>query len=162
MRVHLRFTEKDRDLCRWRRSVKPNMLSYYITQILLSEIREEVAYLPTAIKASADASPCDANLILKEDAVEAYISAIPRYKRNGTIKRIIRKHLQAQHLASEMVVVQSDNSGKLPAQSAPAIPPVPKPAPKPKEKKAEVPKNDYVESEEDRAAILALIAMGGE
>lgn len=162
MRVHLRFTEKDRDLCRWRRSVKPNMLSYYITQILLSEIRGEVAYLPVSIKTSADASPCDANLILKDEAVEAFISAIPRYKRNGTIKRIIRKHLQAQHLASEMVVVQSDNSGKLPTQSAPVIEPVSKPAPKPKEKQTEIPKNDYVESEEDRAAILALIAMGGE
>ena len=96
MRVHLRFSEKDIDLCRWRHSLKKNVLTHYIRQILLSEIRGEIAYLPAATRLSTNSDSCNIFMILKEKDIEDYLLSIPQYKRNSTIKRIIRKHLQAQ------------------------------------------------------------------
>lgn len=33
LRVHLRLNETDRDLCRWRHSIRCNMLTSYVSQI---------------------------------------------------------------------------------------------------------------------------------
>lgn len=58
-RLHLRLTEKDRDLCRWRHSVKNKMLTYYICQILTAEMRGEIAFLHGFKGMSANDEPCD-------------------------------------------------------------------------------------------------------
>ena len=96
MRVHLRFTEKDTDLCRWRHSVKRNMLSYYLNQIMLAEINGKIAFILNSASVSVDSSPCDVTWRINNDEIEDYLLQIPSYKRNGQIKEIIRKHLNAQ------------------------------------------------------------------
>lgn len=50
MKVHLRLTEKDVDLCRWRHSVKKRMFTYYVSQILLSEMRWGDSVSPHRLK----------------------------------------------------------------------------------------------------------------
>lgn len=160
MRVHLRFSEKDVDLCRWRHSIKKRMFTYYVKQILLSEMRGEIAYVPNSLNVSADDSPCNIFMNIPEADVEEFICSIPEQKRNITIKRIIRKQLQAQECRLDRnVVYQGDIQVKEPVKRKTSEP----------KKKQDVPEapnvisqSSYTESEEDRDAILALIAMSGE
>lgn len=161
MRVHLRLSEMDPDLCRWRHSVKKRMITYYIRQILLSEMRGEIAYIPTSWNVSATAKPCEVYMNFKDDEIETFLAAIPSYKRNGTIKRIIRKHLQAQVYRPDKAVVYQEEQSKQPRGVSANRKTEKVPLNEP-EQIPEKPIKEYVESEEDRAAILALIAMSGE
>ena len=63
MKVHLRLTEKDVDLCRWRHSIKHGMMTYYVGQILLAEAQGKIAYLPTAFDLSEKKDPCDVYMV---------------------------------------------------------------------------------------------------
>lgn len=161
MRVHLRFSEKDRDLCRWRHSIKRNMLTYYICLILRAEIVGKIAFIPELDSLSPDVSPCDVFMIINDPEIVKFIISIPEYKRNSKIKFIIRKHLHSQIRAIDNVWQYEGNAtADAPQEKSPV-------ESKPKELIVEkIPKENnqpkYVESEEDRAAILALIAMGGE
>lgn len=161
MRVHLRFTEKDRDLCRWRHSIKRKMLTYYICQILRAEIAGKIAFIPEPDSFSSDTSSCDVFMKINDSEIENFIISIPEYKRNSKIKFIIRKHLHSQMNATDNVYQFKNNEPTDAPMNKPTKSkqlnqtPVENTPPKTKQKQ-------YVESEEDRAAILALIAMGGE
>lgn len=161
MKVHLRLSEKDVDLCRWRHAVKNRMITHYIRQILFSEIRGEIAYLPNAMSLSTKADPCEVYMNFTDPQIVEYLLSFPAYRRNATLKRLIRKHLQAQLRQSERPVVyqttveiksEAGKSHRSPQKEPPKVL-----APVRSE-----PKREIVESEEDRAAILALIALGGE
>lgn len=163
MRVHLRLTEKDVDLCRWRRSLKRRMITYYVSQILFCEIRGEIAYLPTSFSVSASGEPCEVYMEFTDPQIVEYLSGFPEFKRNATLKRIIRKHLQLQKSQPKNYMVYQSEPEDLPfvKKAAPqkkvrTAPPVIKKPIQPE------PRKEIVESDEDRAAILALIAMGGE
>lgn len=161
MRVHLRFTEKDRDLCRWRHSIKRNMLTYYICQILRAEIAGKIAFIPEPDSFSPDTSSCDVFMKINDPEIENFVISIPEYKRNSKIKFIIRKHLHSQMKATDNVYqfeskVDADLPRGKPTESSQTKKEIIEEAPKEKVQK------QIVESEEDRAAILALIAMGGE
>lgn len=163
MYLHLRFTEKDMDLCRWRHSVKKQMLSHYVCQILMAELKKEIAYIPNALSHSADSSPCEFHVKIPTKELERYLFKFPLYKRNASVKSIIRKHLQAQDDSAKSFIITSETFKNERSKSAPeskrrnlCIDEVQQEQPK------AVLQNDFVESEEDRAAIMALIAMGGE
>ncbi len=161
MKVHLRLTERDVDLCRWRHSVKKRMFTYYVSQILLSEMRGEIAYLPTALSVSARTEPCEVYMNFTDSQIVEYLQTFPEFRRNATLKKIIRKHLQSQSSQVEKKVVYQSK-----IDTQPRLETKPR-APKRIELEDEkpeliVPKKGITESEEDRAAILALIAMGGE
>ena len=161
MKVHLRLTERDVDLCRWRHSIKWGMMTFYVGQILISEANGKIAYLPTALNLSAKTDPCDVHMIFTDKKIVEYLQSFPARKRNYILKRIIRKHLKAQ--TGQQINDFAYQGQEVEKKS---------PAPKPKNNKPTMPKEDnptvneprkeIVESEEDRAAILALIAMGGE
>ncbi len=161
MKVHLRLTEKDVDLCRWRHSVKNRMITYYISQILLSEMRGEIAYIPTALRLSAKTEPCEVYMNFTDPQIVEFLLSFPAFRRNATLKRIIRKHLQAQTGQTVKSVVYQVTAETRPKSVIPSKEDK-KPIPKTEKPKNTEPKKEYVESEEDRAAILALIAMGGE
>lgn len=157
MKVHLRLTEKDVDLCRWRHSVKSRMFTYYVSQILLSEMRGEIAYLPTALSVSARKEPCEVYMNFTDSQIVEYLQTFPEFRRNATLKKIIRKHLQSQSSQVEKKVVYQS---KMDTQTRPRVQ---KKIKLEDEKPVQtVSKKEITESEEDRAAILALIAMGGE
>lgn len=161
MKVHLRLTERDVDLCRWRHSIKWGMMTFYVGQILIAEANGKIAYLPTALNLSAKTDPCDVYMIFTDKKIVEYLQSFPARKRNDILKRIIRKHLKAQ-------TGQQVNDFAYQGQEVEKKSPVPKPKNNkpamPKEDKPTVsePRKEIIESEEDRAAILALIAMGGE
>ena len=161
MKVHLRLTEKDVDLCRWRHSIKWGMMTFYVGQILITEANGKIAYLPTALDLSAKTDPCDVYMIFTDKKIVEYLQSFPARKRNDHLKRIIRKHLKAQ-------TGQQINDFAYQGPEAEKKSPTPKPKNnKPVISKVEKttvsePRKEIVESEEDRAAILALIAMGGE
>lgn len=161
MKVHLRLTEKDVDLCRWRHSVKKRMFTYYVSQILLSEMRGEIAYLPTALSVSARKEPCEVYMNFTDSHIVEYLQTFPEFRRNATLKKIIRKHLQSQSSQVEKkVVYQSKMDTQTSVETRPRVQ---KKIKLEDEKPVQtVSKKEIVESEEDRAAILALIAMGGE
>ena len=96
MKVHLRLTERDVDLCRWRHSIKWGMMTYYVGQILIAETNGKIAYLPTALNLSAKTDPCDVYMIFTDKKIVEFLQSFPARKRNDHLKRIIRKHLKAQ------------------------------------------------------------------
>lgn len=158
MRVHLRFTEKDTDLCRWRHSVKRNMLSYYLNQIMLAEINGKIAFIPNSVGVSVDTSPCDVTWRINNYEIEEYLIQIPSYKRNEQIKEIIRKHLDAQGMLMTGFSVPTETK---PAKEQAKIKKQPRKQfnqPPVQEK----PKEEFMQTDEERDAIMALIAMGGE
>ncbi len=160
MRVHLRFTEKDIDLCRWRHSVKSGMLSHYITQIFLAEINEKVAFIPSASSVSVNSKPCEIAWHFVNDEIEEYLMQIPVYKRNRKIKGVIRKHLQAQGALVSGVFEPSEiRTVKMKEQSKPKKQPPKQVDSSPKQTPIE---NSVVPTDEERDAIMALIAMGSE
>lgn len=110
MRVHLRFSEKDRDLCRWRHSIKRNMLTYYICQILRAEIQGGIAFIPDLENVSANTNPCDVFMKIDDPELSGFIMAIPEYSRNSRIKSVIRKHLKSQVFAVEPTFYENANS----------------------------------------------------
>ena len=59
------------------------MIIYYIGQILLSEKRGEIAYIPTALSVSAKAEPCEVYMNFTDPEIVEYLSALPMNKRNG-------------------------------------------------------------------------------
>lgn len=158
MRVHLRFTEKDTDLCRWRHSVKRNMLSYYLNQIMLAEINGKIAFIPNSASVSVDSSPCDVTWRINNNEIEEYLIQIPSYKRNGQIKEIIRKHLNAQGILMTGFSVPTETK---PAKEQAKIKKQPRKQFSPPQVQ-EKPKEEFVQTDEERDAIMALIAMGGE
>jgi len=161
MRVHLRFSNKDDDLCRWRHSIKSNLLTEYIARILIAESKGKIAYIPNADKLSSKIRPCDISVyILDEDAVQ-YILSIPPRSRNGKIKAVIRKHLQSQRFA----VKEMDPQVILLQKSESPVKQTPLSVEERKASETQTSANkkpQYTETEEDRAAIQALIAMSGE
>lgn len=163
MRVHLRLTEKDVDLCRWRRSLNSRMITYYISQILNAEIQGEIAYLPTMIKHSVKSDPCEVYMNFKDPVVVGFLASLSPHRRNATLKKIIRKHLQAQNghviktVFQDSTDIQTDKAQSIPDKKS--RPPKAETYSKPEQAES---RKDIIESEEDRAAILALIAMGGE
>lgn len=158
MRVHLRFTEKDTDLCRWRHSVKRNMLSYYLNQIMLAEINGKIAFIPNSASVSVDSSPCDVTWRINNNEIEEYLIQIPSYKRNGQIKEIIRKHLNAQGMLMTGFSVPTETK---PAKEQAKIKKQPRKQFIPPQVQAKQ-KEEFVQTDEERDAIMALIAMGGE
>ena len=100
LRVHLRLNETDCDLCRWRHSIRCNMLTSYVSQILKAEACGEIAVLPVFDKISADDTPCDVYMLIDDTDIIEFITSIPVYRRNSKIKSIIRKHLHSQMTAN--------------------------------------------------------------
>ena len=152
MRVHLRFTEKDTDLCRWRHSVKRNMLSYYLNQIMLAEINGKIAFIPNSASVSVDSSPCDVTWRINNYEIEEYLIQIPSYKRNGQIKEIIRRHLDAQGMLMTGFPVPAEAK---PAKEQTKIKKQPRkqsniPVLQPEEKT----KEELVQTDEERDAII--------
>ena len=100
-------------------------------------------------------------MVCAEPEIVELLLTGPAARRNGRVKRIIRKHLEAQNGQSERDAVYQDRVGTR------AKKPMPPKEPERTAPKADKPitagaRREIVESEEDRAAILALIAMGGE
>lgn len=161
MKVHLRLTERDVDLCRWRHSIKWGMMTFYVGQILIAEANGKIAYLPTALELSAKTDPCDVYMVFTDKKIVEYLQSFPTRKRNDILKRIIRKHLKAQtgqqvnDLAYQVPEVEMKSPTAKPKKDKPVIPKAEKPT-------VSESRKEIIESEEDRAAILALIAMGGE
>ena len=161
MKVHLRLTERDVDLCRWRYSVKWGMMTYYVGQILIAESNGRIAYLPTAFNLSAKADPCDVYMVFTDKQIVECLLSFPSRKRNDILKRIIRKHLKAQNgqqlndFAFQGQEIEWKSPFSKPRNNQPATS-------KAEKSVVTAPRKEIVESEEDRAAILALIAMGGE
>lgn len=77
LRVHLRLNETDRDLCRWRHSIRCNMLTSYVSQILKAEACGEIAVLPVFDKISADDTPCDVYMLIDDTDIIEFITSIP-------------------------------------------------------------------------------------
>lgn len=164
MRLHLRFTEKDGDLCRWRYSLKTKMLSHYICQILIAEMKNETASLPEKINISNECRPCDIYVRISDEQLEEFILKMPPLKRTAYVKDIIRKHLKVRGVKVNNFSEPKKTVGKF------------------KNKKESIPveqqyadrhenetlpdetetKKQMEVSEEDRNALMALIAMGGE
>lgn len=161
MKVHLRLTEKDMDLCRWRHSIKTGMMTYYVGQILRSEAQGEIAYLPNALSLSIIKDPCDVYMVFTDPDIISFLQTFPPYGRNAMLKKIIRKHLRAQTGQTENCVIYPVKTEKKSKAVKMAITPQKMTPMTDKPINAES-KKEIVESQEDRAAILALIAMGGE
>lgn len=160
MRVHLRFTEKDVDLCRWSRSVKSGMLSYYISQIMLAEIDEKIAFIPNVMSVSANSDARDVTWRIYDEEIEQFLSHIPSYKRNGIIKGIIRKHLQAQGMLTASFSAPTEiRRPKVKEQNKVKKQPQKQSKPPTMQTK---PAEEFVQTDEERDAIMALIAMGSE
>ena len=163
MRVHLRLSRKDADLCRWKESVKYRLLNYWILQILYAEMNDECVRIPVDRKTSFKTSPCEITLRIPEgDVLEAYIKAIPQQQRNARIKGIIRKHLLAQEHPDRIDIQNKNYSISRNVDIKMTRPPKSQ-IPDSLSVKESLPvQKVYEESEEDRTAILALIAMSGE
>ena len=93
------------------------------------------------------------------DEIEDYLLQIPSYKRNGQIKEIIRKHLNAQGmLITGFSVPIETKQPKAKEQRKIEKQPRKRFTPPAQEKT----KEEFVQTDEERDAIMALIAMGGE
>ena len=154
LRVHLRLNETDRDLCRWRHSIRCNMLTSYVSQILKAEACGEIAVLPVFDKISADDTPYDVYMLIDD-------TSIPVYRRNSKIKSIIRKHLHSQMTANGKVLFGFAEPAAKSRPKANNEREVPKPSVY-EEPKPQVNEEEHGETDEDREALLALIALGGE
>lgn len=159
MKVHLRLTEKDVDLCRWRHSIKHGMMTYYVGQILLAEAQGKIACLPSVSAYSEKKDPCDVYMVFTDSDIISLLLTFPVSRRNATLKKIIRKHLRLQsEQGNENVVYPTKTQSKEKTVKN-------QPAPYKKVTAEEKPvstKRVITETEEERAAILALIAMSGE
>ncbi len=160
-RLHLRLTEKDRDLCRWRHSVKNKMLTYYICQILTAEMRGEIAFLHGFKGMSASDEPCDIFMRVKDPDIIGFIAAMPENRQNATIKNIIRKHLYSQTAASGNLFFSPVPSPVSARPKAVTKKEFPESAFR-EERDGTVAEEVHCETDEDREALLALIALGGE
>ncbi len=169
MRVHMRFTKRDPDLCRWHHSIDGRMVSFFINSILSAELQGKVAYLPQTVSLSSDDSPCDISLRVDSEDVLRFLMSIPKNSRSKVVREIIRKHLRAQSeikpkktspFSSGILVIPEKKIG-VTAEPPNRVqrPKTEKKQPKPIEKPVETPKE---ETEEEREMRMALIAMAGE
>ena len=161
LRVHLRLNETDRDLCRWRHSIRCNMLTSYVSQILKAEACGEIAVLPVFDKISADDTPCDVYMLIDDTDIIEFITSIPVYRRNSRIKSIIRKHLHSQMTANGKALFGFAEPAAKSRPKANKEREISKPTVY-EEPKTQVNEEEHGETDEDREALLALIALGGE
>ena len=161
MKVHLRLTEKDVDLCRWRHSIKHGMMTYYVGQILLAEAQGKIAYLPTAFDLSEKKDPCDVYMVFTDSDIISFLMTFPVSRRNATLKKIIRKHLRSQndHGKDNIVYPTKTHIKEKTVKNQPA--PYKKVTAEENSVSTKT-KKVITETDEERAAILALIAMSGE
>ncbi len=173
--MHIRFTKKDPDLCRWKHSIDARMLSFYINNILLAELLGRTAYLPQIVSLSADESPCDMMITPLSADIESFWNSIPHNKRSNIIKEIIRKHLRAQSNIrkknvdpfAENVLISSGNLPDIEVKTAISTTQKPKKNVNPESLVKPTTKSKPIveekeESEEEREMRMALIAMAGE
>jgi len=160
MRLHLRFNNKDEDLCRWRHSIKGNLLTEYICRIVTAESKGQIAYIPNAQKSSSKQRACDITVYISDEDAVQYILSIPQQRRNRKIKAVIRKHLQSQDYASR----EAGKSTSSPERKTQRITSTKDANLNSTRFKNTTAKKEPVhhETEEDRAALMALIAMSGE
>lgn len=147
--------------CFYQERVNSNIRFYFSDSdtVELAEINGKIAFILNSASVSVDSSPCDVTWRINNDEIEDYLFQIPSYKRNGQIKEIIRKHLNAQGmLITGFSVPIETKQPKAKEQRKIEKQPRKRFTPPAQEKT----KEEFVQTDEERDAIMALIAMGGE
>lgn len=94
---HIYFGLKDADLIYWKQSVPDNCFGNYVRAILVAEKRKKIAYVPVPSQRGRAYGKSESKIHLVDKEAAALLESIPSYKRNTELKRILRKHLEANY-----------------------------------------------------------------
>lgn len=95
--VHVYFGPKDGDLTYWRHSIPKNSFSFYVRTALAAERKKKIAYIPVPASRGSIEKPFEMKIFLTDKDAALMMESIPKFKRNAELKRILRKHLEANY-----------------------------------------------------------------
>ena len=95
--IHVYFGTKDGDLIYWKHSIPKNSFSFFVRSALAAERKKKIAYIPVPASRGSIDKPFDVKIFLTDKDAALMIESFPKYKRNAELKRILRKHLEANY-----------------------------------------------------------------
>lgn len=97
MRIHLKIGKKDADLIYWIESLPTGCFSHYATLILQAEVKKKIALIPVFDQEGLSEKTKEVAIYVYDKQVIAMIEGLPKGKRSQYIKRVVRKHINANY-----------------------------------------------------------------
>ena len=95
--IHVYFGTKDGDLIYWKHSIPKNSFSFFVRAALAAERKKKIAYIPVPASRGSIDKPFDVKVFLTDKDAALMMESIPKFKRKAELKRILRKHLEANY-----------------------------------------------------------------
>lgn len=93
MKYHFRLGNKDADIVYWMSNLQHGTFSHFVEQILIAELKRQIAVVPVPKKQGFDYRHIDLSLYITNKQVIRVISDIPARRKSLYIKKVIRKHI---------------------------------------------------------------------
>lgn len=95
MRIHLKIGKKDADLIYWIESLPYGCFSHYAVLILQAEVRKKIAVVPVYEQEGLSDKTKEVAIYVNDKQVISLIEGLPKGTRARYIKKIVRKHINA-------------------------------------------------------------------
>ena len=95
MRIHLKIGKKDADLVYWIESLPCGCFSHYAVLILQAEVRKKIAVIPVYEQEGISNKTKEVAIYVNDKQVISMIEGLPKGTRAKYIKKIVRKHINA-------------------------------------------------------------------
>ena len=109
MKLHIVFGKKDKDIAFWVRSLPLKSFNHYVKLILKAEIKKKTALVFVPAKKGKCFDTVEQRLYIDDEDIIEFINQMPRYKKTTTIKKIIRRHINANY---RRIASADENSNK--------------------------------------------------
>lgn len=93
--IHFVLSPEDGDLIGWLRSLPKRSFNKTVNRILVSESCGEVAPLPCTFSSAEVAEEVQCRIVLRDEKAEKLVSSIPYGEVTGRLKKILRRHIEA-------------------------------------------------------------------
>lgn len=97
--------KKDADIAYWKSSLPDLTFSHYVSAILSAEIKKKIADIPVPQEKRLLPKEMDLTLYVRDRQVIRLIEGIPKMERGKYIRKVIRKHINANYRSN---ISQSD------------------------------------------------------
>ena len=112
MHFHIVLGNTDGDILHWKNSLPQKTFSHFVREILSAERRRRIAVVPLPEQRGIVTGHIETHIRIQDKQLTQFLMAIPKRKRAGTVKNIIRKHIAANYRRLEL----EEQSVEMPAK----------------------------------------------
>lgn len=139
-RFHLIFGSKDADIVYWMSFLPKKTFNCYVNRILKAELQKRIETLPIPEERGLENRKVDITLYFADTEIFNMLTSLPTRERSKYIKKIIRKHVDANYKRLNRISSQKQYADDFTENEQPQSPDI-----KESSEKTENPKNAYME-----------------